>query len=40
MNLNRLQITSSLISTQLPSETHTWLFFLVTLMHKEKDGTP
>ena len=40
MNLNPLQIILSLISTQMLSETQTWLLFLVTLMHKQMDGTP
>ena len=38
-NLNPLQITSNLISIHSHSETHTGLLFLVTLMHKQKDGT-
>ena len=37
MNLNPLQITSSLISTQFHLETHSWLFFLV---NKQKNDTP
>ena len=40
MNFNPSQITWSLISTQLFSETHTWLLLLAILMHKQKDGTP
>ena len=37
-NLNLLQLSSSLISTQLLSEVHTWLLFLVTLLHKQGDS--
>ena len=38
MSLNPLQITLSLISTQLPPENHTWLLFWETLMQKQMDG--
>ena len=37
MSLNPLQINWTLILTQLISETHTLLLFLVNLMHKQND---
>ena len=40
MNLNPLQIISSSLSTQLLSKIHTWLLFMVSLMHKHKGWYP